>query len=141
MEAQTHRTDLWTRWRKERVGQIERVELRYIHHHLKTRQQEPAVQRRELSTLFCDDLEGWSGGMGGRFKREGIYVYTWLIHFAVQKKLTQHCKASIFQFKKKKKKMPNTGLTPSWPKHRWDVDRSKEKFTDPGTTLLSGFLT
>lgn len=23
--------------------------------------------------------------------------------------------------------MPNTGLTPSWPKHGWDVDRYKEK--------------
>ena len=30
----------------------------------------------------------WRGGMGremgGSFKREGIYVYIWLIHFAVQ---------------------------------------------------------
>ena len=31
--------------------------------------------------------------------------------------------------------MPNIGLTPSWPKHRWDVDRAREKFMDPGTTL------
>lgn len=36
--------------------------------------------------------------------------------------------------------MPNTGLTPSWPKHRWHVDRAKEKFMDPGTTLPPGFL-
>ena len=28
-------------------------------------------------------------------------VYAGLIHFAVQQKLTQHCKATIFQFKKK----------------------------------------
>ena len=30
-------------------------------------------------------------------KREGIYVYVWLIHFAVLYKLTQHCKATILQ--------------------------------------------
>ena len=82
--------------------------------------------------------------MGGRFKRERIYVYTWLIHFAVQKKLTQHCKASIFQLKKRKKErkkeMPNTELTPSWPKHHWDVEGSKQKFMDPETALPSGFL-
>ena len=26
------------------------------------------------------------GGMGGRFKKEGVYVYIQLIHFAVQQK-------------------------------------------------------
>ena len=39
-------------------------------------------------------------GMGGRFKREGIYVYIQLIHFIVQQKLTQHCKAIILPLKK-----------------------------------------
>ena len=30
------------------------------------------------------NLEGWVGRqMGGRFKREGIYVYLWLIHVEV----------------------------------------------------------
>ena len=28
-------------------------------------------------------------------KKELIYVYIWLIHFAVQQKLTQHCKTTI----------------------------------------------
>ena len=32
------------------------------------------------------------------------HVYVWLIHFAGQHKLTQHCKAIISQFKKKQKK-------------------------------------
>ena len=41
-------------------------------------------------------------GMGGRFKREGIYVQTQLIHFIVQQKLTQHCKVTIPQLKKKR---------------------------------------
>ena len=43
--------------------------------------------------MLYDDLEGW-GGVRGRIKREGIYVY---IDFVVQKKLTQHCKAIILQ--------------------------------------------
>ena len=34
--------------------------------------------------------------------RAGIYVHIWLIHFVVQQKLTQHCKATIFQLKKKR---------------------------------------
>ena len=36
-------------------------------------------------------------GDRGSFKREGIYVYTQLMHFVVQRKITQHCKAIIFQ--------------------------------------------
>ena len=41
-------------------------------------------------------------------------VYTELIHVVVQQKLTQHCKAVILQFKKKKKgekkeKLPKLG--------------------------------
>ena len=37
------------------------------------------------------------GGVGGRSKREGIYVYIELIPFVVQQNLTQHCKAVILQ--------------------------------------------
>ena len=36
--------------------------------------------------------------------REGIYVYIQLIHLIVQQKLTQHCKATILQIKKKERK-------------------------------------
>ena len=39
--------------------------------------------------------------MGGKSNREGIYVCLWLIHFTVQQKLTQYCKATILQKKKK----------------------------------------
>ena len=38
-------------------------------------------------------------GMRGKFKREGTYVYLWLIHVIVQQKPVQHCKAIIFQLK------------------------------------------
>ena len=37
--------------------------------------------------------------MGGRFKREGMYVYLWLIHVDVWQKPTQYCKAIILQLK------------------------------------------
>ena len=37
--------------------------------------------------------------MEGSFKREGIYVYLWLIHVDVWQKPTQHCKAIILQLK------------------------------------------
>ena len=39
--------------------------------------------------------------MGGRLKREGIYVYVSLIHAVVEQKPTQNCKAIILQLKKK----------------------------------------
>ena len=40
--------------------------------------------------------------VGGRFKKEGIYVYIELLHIVVQQKLIQHCKAIIFQFTKRR---------------------------------------
>ena len=38
---------------------------------------EAAGDHRELSSMLCGDLEGWDGneGVGGRLKREEIYVY------------------------------------------------------------------
>ena len=39
--------------------------------------------------------------MGGRLKREEMYVHMQLIHFVVQKKLIEHCKIIILQLKKK----------------------------------------
>ena len=37
---------------------------------------EAAVQHRELSSVLCDDLEWWDRErVGGRLKREWIYVY------------------------------------------------------------------
>ena len=37
--------------------------------------------------------------MGRRLKREGIYVYLWLIHIVLWQKPTQHCKAINIQWK------------------------------------------
>ena len=38
-------------------------------------------------------------GVGGKFKREGMYVYIQLIHFVIQKKLLQYYEATIPQLK------------------------------------------
>ena len=40
---------------------------------------------------------GWE--VGGRLKREGTYVYLWLIHVAIWKKPTQYFKEIILQLK------------------------------------------
>ena len=48
---------------------------------------EPAVQHKELRSMLSDDINTWDGvGVEGRFKKEGIYVGIWLIHFIVQQK-------------------------------------------------------
>ena len=47
-------------------------------------QWEFAVWLRKLKQGLWINLEGWNGReMGGRFKREAIYVYLWLIHVEV----------------------------------------------------------
>ena len=69
-------------------------------------QWEAAVQHRELSSVFCDDLEGWVG-VGGRSKREGICMYRQLIHVVVQQKLIQHCNPMLLIFQQRKQKSSN----------------------------------
>ena len=61
--------------------------------------------------------------MGKEAEKEWIYVYVWLIHYAVHLKLTQHYKLTILQYKikielkkvkkKKKKKDPRELPDPS----------------------------
>ena len=47
-------------------------------------QWEFAIWLRKLKQGLCIHLEGWNGaGDGGMFKREGIYVYPWLIRVEV----------------------------------------------------------
>ena len=55
--------------------------------------------------MLSDNLERWGGvGVGGKLKREGTYVYLWLIHVDEWQKPTQHCKAIIHQLKVNYKK-------------------------------------
>ena len=56
------------------------------------------------SSAWCSVVTkkgGMGSGVGGRSKREEIYVYIWLIDFVVQQKLTQHCKAAKPQLRKR----------------------------------------
>ena len=47
--------------------------------------------------------------MGGRFRREGIYVCLWLIHVDVWQKPIQFCKAIVLQLKNKEIKNKRVG--------------------------------
>ena len=51
---------------------------------------------------------GWE--VGRKLKREGTYVYLWLIHVDVEQKPTQPCKAIILQLKINYKKKNRTEL-------------------------------
>ena len=43
-----------------------------------------AIWLWKLKQGLCINIEGWMGReMGGRSKREGIYIYLWLIHVEV----------------------------------------------------------
>ena len=48
--------------------------------------------------MLCDNLV-WK--VGGRSKRDGTYVYLWLIHVDGWQKPTKRCKAIILQLKNK----------------------------------------
>ena len=64
---------------EERVRCMERVTWKLI-----DSQWEFAICLIELKQGLCVNLEGYDGGeVGGSFKREGIYVYLWLIHVEV----------------------------------------------------------
>ena len=69
--------------------------------HCKTDSQwEAAASHREITSVLCDHLEGWDREGGSETQEGGdmgIYVYLELIHFVIQQKLTQHCKAIILQ--------------------------------------------
>ena len=61
-------------------------------------QGEFAVWLRKLKPGLCINLGGGTEReVGWRFKREGIYVYLWLIHVEVQQKTVKFCKAIILQ--------------------------------------------
>ena len=82
MEKQ--RIDLWT-WGEGREGEMygKRNMETYITICKIDSQQEFAVWLRKLKQGLCINLEGWDGQGDGRFKREGLYVYLWLIHAEV----------------------------------------------------------
>ena len=50
--------------------------------------------------VICDKLEGWNQEeVGGWFRKEGSYVYLWLIQVDVWQKPSQYCKVIILWLK------------------------------------------
>ena len=41
------------------------------------------AQETQTGALYQPRMVGWRREMGGRFKREGIYVYLWVTHVGV----------------------------------------------------------
>ena len=65
------RMDMWTQQEQERVGRTERVALEHIQNQMHNREL-VAVPHRKLSSVLCDDLEGWDRGwVAGRLRKEG----------------------------------------------------------------------
>ena len=60
-------------------------------------------QGAQCSALWQPRGVGMGWEVGGRFKREGTYVYLWLTPVDVWQKTIQHCKAMILQLKNKNK--------------------------------------
>ena len=56
-------------------------------------------QETQTWALYQSRGVGWERD-GREFKREGIYVYLWLIDVEVYQKTTEFCKAIILQLKK-----------------------------------------
>ena len=60
-------------------------------------QQEFAVCLRKLKQGLGINLEGWNGeGDGGRVRREGMYVYLWLINIGFDRKQQNFVKQLSF---------------------------------------------
>ena len=68
---------------------MERAALTYVHYLVYTsdiKQVASGISSKhsELISVLRDDLEGCDQGDGGGFRREGVYVCIWPIHFVVQ---------------------------------------------------------
>ena len=71
-------------------------------------------QGAQSSALWQPRGVGMGWGAGGRFKREGTYVYLWLTPVDVWQETMQHCKAMILQLKinkLKKKKLKQSNVS------------------------------
>ena len=86
-------------------------------------QREFAVWLRKLKQGLCINLEGWDGKGDGKEvqKKEGIYVYLWLIHIEDWQKTTKFCKPIILQHKNK------------FFKNWWNSNRKKKQQLDLDT--------
>ena len=96
VEKQTQRTDLWT-WAEERMRCMERVTWKLTLPYV--RQIANGNLLYGSGNLNRGSVSTHRGGMeremGGRLKREGIYLYLWLIHVEIRQKTAKFCKAII----------------------------------------------
>ena len=74
---------------------------------------------------------------GRRFKREGTYVYLWLIHVDAWQKSIQYCKAIILQLKKYILKKRDRKTQRERQRHR-DRGRGTEIDRDTETGIQKG---
>ena len=75
--------------RGETVRCIGRLGLTCIYYHVWNRQLAGScwiAQGAQFGALWWPRGMGWESGVGGKSKREGMYVYIWLIHFVAQQK-------------------------------------------------------
>ena len=93
----------WTRGQREGRGVGQTGRLGFTLPYVKQIASGKLLQSTGSSTWYflMTQRGGVRRGDGNSLKREGTYVYTQLIHFVVQQKLTQHCRATIQQFFKK----------------------------------------
>ena len=61
------------------------------------------AQETQTGALYQPRGVGWGGRCEWSFKREGIYVYLWLIHVEVCQKTTKFYKAIVLQLKKRER--------------------------------------
>lgn len=83
-------------------------------------QWEAGVQRREVGSVLCNDLDGWDERWMGRRPKSYTYVYSsiciQLIHFTAQQILIHHRTAIIIQFKKIRLKPHQGTYATRWSK-------------------------
>ena len=103
----------WWTYSQSSNGDIRHGEQTCQHSRRRTGWDEWREQRGNIYTTICktdsQEFAIWLRGlwqprrvrweMGRRLKREGTYVYLWLIHVDVWQKPTQYCKAIILQLK------------------------------------------
>ena len=78
MEMQAQRTDMWTRWGKEREGQIETVALKHIHCHMSNRQPMGIWFITQGAQTWCSvttQTVGMGWQMGGNIPIADQYTY------------------------------------------------------------------
>ena len=69
------------------------------------------TQEAQLGAVLRGGM-GWE--VGGGYKREGTYVYLWLIHVDAWQKPTQYCKAIVLQLKINKKEKQKKNHYRKW---------------------------